>query len=116
MRPENTLLLVGHKTEPLRRAKALGLDVILLQHKSKLEPEQAKLADVTFVVDYRDWNVVRPVVEAAHRAWGIGAALSLTEPGLDIAARINDLLGLGGTGYDVSHRLRDKHEMRRHLA
>ena len=116
MRPDNTLVLVGHKTEPVRRAKALGLDVILLQHKDKLEPEQARLADVTFVVDYRNWDVVRPVVEAAHGTWGIRAALSLTEPGLDTAARINDLLGLGGTGYEVSHRLRDKWEMRRHLA
>jgi len=116
VRPDNTLLLIGHKTETVRRAKALGLDVILLQHKSKLEPEQAKLADVTFIVDYRDWDVVRPLVEASHRTWGIRAALSLTEPGLDTAARINDLFGLGGTGYEVSHRLRDKYEMRRHLA
>lgn len=116
MRPDKTLLLIGHKTETVRRAKALGLDVILLQHKSKLEPEQAELADATFVIDYRNWEVVRPLVEAAQRTWGIRAALSLTEPGLDVAARINDLLNLGGTGYEVSHRLRDKHAMRRHLA
>ncbi len=116
MRPDNTLLIIGHKTSTVRRAKAFGLDVILLQHKSKLDPEQAELADVTFVVDYTDWELVRPLVEAAYRTWGFRAALSLTEPGLDIAARINDLLGLGGTGYEVSHRLRDKWVMRRHLA
>jgi hypothetical protein len=116
MNPDRTVLLIGHKTETIRQAKALGLDVILLQHKDKLEPEQSALADVTFVVDYRDWSVVRPLVEAAHRTWGIGAALSLTEPGLDVAGRINDLLGLGGTGYETSHRLRDKWQMRRHLA
>lgn len=116
MNPDRTLMLIGHKTDTVRKAKALGLDVILLQHKSKLEPEQSALADVTFVVDYRDWSVVRPLVETAHRTWGIGAALSLTEPGLDVAARINDLLGLGGTRYATSHRLRDKWQMRRHLA
>ena len=116
MRPDNTLLLIGHKTETVRRAKAFGLDVILMQHKSKLDPEQAQLADVTFVVDYTDWEIVRPLAEAAHRTWGFRAALSLTEPGLDVAARINDLLELGGTGYEVSHRLRDKWVMRRHLA
>lgn len=116
MRPDNTILLVGHKTETVRRAKAFGLDVILLQHKTKLDPEQAALADVTFVVDYTDWEVVRPVVDAAHAAWGFRAALSLTEPGLDIAARINDRFELGGTSFEVSHRLRDKWEMRRHLA
>jgi hypothetical protein len=116
MRPDNTLLIIGHKTSTVCRAKAFGLDVILLQHKSKLDPEQAELADVTFVVDYTDWELVRPLVEAAYRTWGFRAALSLTEPGLDIAARINDLLALGGTGYEVSHRLRDKWVMRRHLA
>jgi len=116
MNPSNTLVLIGHKTDTVRKAKALGLDVILLQHKSKLEPEQAALADATFVVDYRDWSLVRPLVETAHRTWGVAAALSLTEPGLDVAARVNDLLGLGGTGYEVSHRLRDKWQMRRHLA
>jgi len=97
MNPSNTLVLIGHKTDTVRKAKALGLDVILLQHKSKLEPEQAALADATFVVDYRDWSLVRPLVETAHRTWGVAAALSLTEPGLDVAARVNDLLGLGGT-------------------
>lgn len=116
MRPDKTLMLIGHKTETVRRAKAFGLDVILLQHKTKLDPEQAALADVTFVVDYTDWAVARPLVEAAHRTWGFRAALSLTEPGLEIAGRINDLLGLGGTGFAVSHRLRDKWSMRRHLA
>jgi hypothetical protein len=116
MSPHKTLLLVGHKAETVRRAKALGLDVILLQHRSKLDREQLALADVTFIVDYTDWSVVRPLVETAHRIWGIAAAVSLTEPGLDIAGRINDLLGLGGTGHEVSHRLRDKWVMRRHLA
>jgi biotin carboxylase len=116
MSPQKTLLLVGHKTETVRRAKALGLHVVLLQHKSKLDREQLELADVTFLVDYTKWSVVRPLVEAVHRIWGVDAALSLTEPGLDIAGRINDLLGLGGTSFEVSHRLRDKWVMRRHLA
>lgn len=116
MSRQKTLLIVGHKTETVRRAKALGLHVVLLQHRSKLDREQMQLADVTFLIDYTDWSVVRPLVEAVDRIWGVDAALSLTEPGLDIAGRINDLLDLGGTGYEVSHRLRDKWVMRRHLA
>jgi hypothetical protein len=113
---KKTLLLVGHETEAVRRAKAFGLHVILLQHRSTLDREQLELADVTFVVDYTDWSVVRPLVESVDRIWGVDAALSLTEPGLDTVGRINDLLGLGGTGFEVSHRLRDTRLMRRHLA
>ena len=116
MVPERTLLLLGHLTEPLRIAKSLGLNVILIQHKDKFDPEQAKLADVTFVADFTDWSVVEPLARAAHQVWDFAAALSLTEPGLEIAGRINDLFGLGGTGYETARLLRDKLAMRRHLA
>ncbi|WP_405841523.1 ATP-grasp domain-containing protein [Streptomyces sp. NBC_01518] len=116
MVPERTLLLLGHLTEPLRIAKSLGLNVILIQHKDKFDPEQAKLADVTFIADFTDWAVVEPLARAAHQVWDFAAALSLTEPGLEIAGRINDLFGLGGTGYETARLLRDKLAMRRHLA
>ncbi|MFD5496349.1 ATP-grasp domain-containing protein [Streptomyces sp. NPDC001812] len=116
MVPERTLLLLGHAAEPIRRAKALGLNVILIQHKDKFTPEQARLADVTFVADFTDWSVVEPLARAAHEVWGFTASLSLTEPGLEIAGRVNDLFGLGGTGYEPARLLRDKLAMRRHLA
>ncbi|WP_234432562.1 ATP-grasp domain-containing protein [Streptomyces sp. MUSC 125] len=116
MVPERTLLLLGHLTDPIRQAKALGLNVILIQHKDKFDPEQARLADVTLVADFTDWAVVEPLARAAHQIWGFSAALSLTEPGLENAGRINDLFGLGGTGYEPARLLRDKLAMRRHLA
>ncbi|WP_441246982.1 ATP-grasp domain-containing protein [Kitasatospora sp. McL0602] len=116
MVPERTLLLIGHQTEPVRIAKQLGLNVILIQHKDKFEAEQAELADVTFVADYTDWAVLEPLARAAYTIWNFTAALSLTEPGLEPAGRINDLFGLGGTGYEPARLLRDKLAMRRHLA
>jgi biotin carboxylase len=116
MVPERTLLVLGHLTEPLRIAKSLGLNVILIQHKDKFDPEQARLADVTFVADFTDWTVVEPLARAAHQVWNFAAAISLTEPGLEIAGRINDLFGLGGTSYETARLLRDKLAMRRHLA
>ncbi|MDH6577347.1 ATP-grasp domain-containing protein [Kitasatospora sp. MAP5-34] len=116
MHPERTLLLIGHLTEPVRIAKQLGLNVILVQHKDKFEPEQARLADVTLIADYTDWSVMEPLARAAHTIWNFSAALSLTEPGLEIAGRVNDLFGLGGTGYLPARLLRDKLAMRRHLA
>ncbi|WP_018681577.1 ATP-grasp domain-containing protein [Actinokineospora enzanensis] len=115
MNPDRTLLLVGHPTEAVRTAKELGLGVILLQHKSKFEPAQAELADETFLVEYTDWTVSGPLAEFAHRRWGFAAAVSLTDPGLEIAGRVNDRYGLGGTGYDVSHLLLNKAVMREHL-
>ncbi|MFD8599631.1 ATP-grasp domain-containing protein [Kitasatospora sp. NPDC059646] len=116
MRPERTLLLIGHQTEPVRIAKELGLNVVLIQHKEKFQPEQAELADVTLIADFTDWSVLEPLARAAHAIWKFSAALSLTEPGLEPAGRINDLFGLGGTGHEPARLLRDKLAMRRHLA
>ncbi|GAB2846567.1 ATP-grasp domain-containing protein [Lentzea nigeriaca] len=116
MNPDRTLLFVGHPTEAVRKAKAVGLDVILLQHPSKFEQEQAELAEATFLVDYMDWSITEPLADLARQRWGFAAAVSLTDPGLEVTGRINDKYGLGGTGYEVSHVLRDKWAMRRRLA
>jgi biotin carboxylase len=113
---EKALLLIGHPTEAVRKAKELGLDVILLQHKSKFEPEQARLADVVFLIDYQDWDLVSGLVEVIRESRGFAAALSMTDPGLEIAARINDRYGLPGTSFEAAHVLRDKLAMRERLA
>ena len=115
MNPERTLLLIGHPAAAVRKAKDLGLDVIHLQHRSKLQPGQDDLADVTFLVDYPDWAISGPLAEVAHQLWGYSRAISLTDPGVEIAGRINDRYGLGGTGYALSHRFKNKWAMRRHL-
>ncbi|MGC7096618.1 ATP-grasp domain-containing protein [Amycolatopsis lurida] len=116
MTPENTVLLVGATVKMLQTAKAHGLSVILVQHKNKFTPEQAELADATLIADYTDWAAVRPHAEAAYERWGFATALSLTDPALDVTARINDLFGLPGTSYAVSRLLQDKFLMRQRLA
>ncbi|MEU9438254.1 ATP-grasp domain-containing protein [Streptomyces sp. NPDC048252] len=116
MNPDTTLLLVGANDETVRKAKQLGLHVLLLQHPSKLSAEQERLADVIRVLDYTEWAEVEPAVLALRQSPGFTAALSLTEAGLENAGRINDLFGLGGTGYEVARRIRDKWAMRLHLA
>lgn len=115
MNPDTTLLLVGANDETVHKAKKLGLSVLLLQHPSKLTAEQERLADLIRVIDYTDWAVVEPVAKELRQTPGFSVALSLTEAGLENAGRINDLFGLGGTGFDVAKRFRDKWAMRRHL-
>ncbi|WP_327267910.1 ATP-grasp domain-containing protein [Streptomyces sp. NBC_01218] len=116
MNPERTLLLVGATDETLIKAEALGLHVLLLQHPTKITPEQERLVDLVRVVDFTRWDAVEPIARELHEAPGFAAALSLTEPGLEAAASINDLFGLGGTGHEVALRFRDKGVMRRHFA
>ncbi|MER7572658.1 ATP-grasp domain-containing protein [Streptomyces sp. NPDC126514] len=116
MTPERSLLLVGATDETVAKAKELGLNVLLLQHPTKVNAEQRRLADHLEVLDYTRWDLVEPVARRLRYTPGFTAAVSITEPGLENAARLNDLFGLGGTGYDVTRRFRDKAVMRAHLA
>jgi biotin carboxylase len=116
MDPDRTLLLVGGFDESVIAAKNMGLNLLLLQHPEKVNELQQRLADVFKVVDYTEWDQVEPIVRELYEAPGFTAATSLTEAGVEAAGRINDLFGLGGTGYEVTRRFRDKWAMRRHLA
>ncbi|KUN06006.1 carboxylase [Streptomyces yokosukanensis] len=116
MNRERSLLLVGATDETVAKAKRLGLHVLLLQHPTKINAEQERLADHVEIVDYTRWDLVEPLAERLWDSPGFAAATSITEPGLENAARINDLFALGGTGYAVTRRFRDKAVMRAHLA
>ncbi|MFL1899212.1 ATP-grasp domain-containing protein [Streptomyces tauricus] len=116
MRNGKRVLLIGGTPKHLRKAVDLGLGVVYVQFEDEFVPEQRSLAEAVLLTDYTDWQSLRPLVESAYGTWGFSAAVSLTEPGLDPAARVNDLLGLGGTPYEVSHRFTDKWLMRRRLA
>jgi biotin carboxylase len=116
MPAERTMLLVGAVDAHLDRAKALGLRVVLIQHPERVNSFQTGLADALLLADHNDWDTVRPLAEAARAAWGFDVVLSLTEGGLETAARLNDLFGLGGTPHVVSRRLRNKWAMRQRLA
>jgi biotin carboxylase len=116
MTQRKSLLLVGGSQSQLRKACAAGCDVVWCQFPGEFtEPDRAMVAD-TVLTDYTDWETLRPLVLAAHETWHFDAVVSLTEWGLDPAARVNDLLGLSGTGHEVSRRFTDKLAMRRHLA
>jgi biotin carboxylase len=116
MNPERSLLLVGATDETVAKAKQLGLYVLLLQHPTKINAEQERLADHVEVVDYTRWDLVEPIAKRLRDSPGFAAATSITEPGLENAGRINDMFALGGTGYEVTRRFRDKAVMREHLA
>jgi biotin carboxylase len=110
------VLIIGGRLEALRKASALGLRTVFFQHKDRLLPGQAEAADAMFLADYTDWSVARPLARAAHESYGFTRVVSLVEQGMEMVGRINDLLGLEGTSYEVAHRFRDKLAMRGQLA
>jgi biotin carboxylase len=110
-----TLLIVGGRLEAIQLARELGLRVVLLQHKERLLPGQAEAADALILVDYLDWEVARPMVQAAHGVYGFTRVMSLVEQAMELVGRINDLLGLEGTSHEVARRFHDKLAMREWL-
>lgn len=111
-----TILIIGGRPEALRKAGALGLRTVFVQHKDRLLPGQVEAADVTLLIDYTHWETAAPLIRAAHEVYGFTWAMSLAEPALETVGRINDLLGLEGTPHAVVRRFRDKLEMRGVLA
>ncbi|PKW00310.1 ATP-grasp domain-containing protein [Streptomyces sp. 1222.5] len=117
MSTRKTVLLIGGVDAHVDRFTALGVKIVLIQHPDKVTEHQMRAVDVLLVVDYTDWDTVRPYAEAARAVHGVDAVVSLTEPGLNPASRLGDLFGLtDGRRHEVSRRMRDKWLMRRHLA
>src|SRR5215470_6158940 len=103
-----TLLVVGGRLDTVRKARGLGLDVVLIQHRDHFVAESVQLAKAVIVADYTDWERVRPLLVAAHEVYRFSKVVTLTEPGLEPAGRINDLFGLGQNPFQVAHLLKDK--------
>lgn len=112
----DSILIIGGRLQAVEKAKALGLRVVLLQHKERLLPGQAETADALLLVDYLDPDIAVPIVRAAHQVYRFGAVVSLVDQAMELVGRLNDELDLPGTRYSVAHRFHDKLAMRRWLA
>jgi prephenate dehydrogenase/biotin carboxylase len=110
------ILIVGGRPDVVHRARELGVRVVLVLRPDESDPALSQLAERTLLVNYPCWEELRPAVLTAYEEVGFRAAVSTTEPGLEPAGRINDLLGLDGISSGVSRMLRDKLAMRQHLA
>ncbi|MCL6450557.1 MAG: ATP-grasp domain-containing protein [Acetobacteraceae bacterium] len=108
------LLIVGGKRKPVERARALGLEVALVQKKASAGAE-VRAADYAFLFDYEDPALLSGLGRAIFGALPFSFALSFTEHGLVPAARLSEELGLYGNPLRTVMVLRDKWEMRQLL-
>lgn len=108
----DTILIIGGRLHAIQKAQRLGLRVVLVQHRDRLLPGQAETADALLLIDYLDHDVALPLISAAHEVYQFTAVVSLVDQAMELVGRINDMLDLGGTSYEVSHRFVDKSAMR----
>ncbi|MEW2296516.1 ATP-grasp domain-containing protein [Streptomyces sp. NPDC006743] len=116
MQADATVLLVGATDRTVRKAKDLGLRVLVLQHPERVTQAPCEPADVVRAVDYTDPTALEAAARELWSTTGFTAVVSLTEPGLEGAGLLNDVFSLGGTGLETARCFRDKLAMRRRLA
>src|ERR1700683_1575608 len=75
-----TLLLVGGTDEMVRKAKALGLRVLVFQHPERAAAAPCPSADVLRIVDYTDLTAVAAAAGELREAGGFAAAVAFKEP------------------------------------
>ncbi len=112
------VLAIGAKRdEPaiFDKARALGIDVVLIQKPQLADPRQQGAREV-HLVDYTDHARLLPLVRGLHAAQPFDALVCLTEPGLPTAAEVGAALGLRFTSPATTRLLQDKWAMRRLLA
>ncbi|WP_432945551.1 ATP-grasp domain-containing protein [Kribbella sp. CA-253562] len=110
------VLVIGGGLQHVRKARELGLDVVLAQFPDEYDRSHWPYVDQALLLDYADVDRLLPLVRAVHEAYRLDAAVSLFELGLLPAARVNEVLGLGGESVATVELLLDKARMRRHLA
>ncbi|ONI66774.1 carboxylase [Kribbella sp. ALI-6-A] len=110
------VLVIGGGLQHVRKARELGLNVVLAQFPDEYDRRHWPYVDQALLLDYGDIDRLLPLVRAVHDADPLDAAVSLFELGLLPAAHINEALGLGGESVATVELLLDKARMRRHLA
>ncbi|MGW1342704.1 ATP-grasp domain-containing protein [Kribbella sp. NPDC002412] len=109
------LLIIGGTLDHVRKARELGMDVLLAQFPDEYDCSHWVYVDQALLLEYGDIDRLLPLVRALHEAYPFQAAVSLFELGLLPAARTNEELGLAGESVATVELLLDKWRMRRHL-
>jgi biotin carboxylase len=110
------VLLVAPTVLLTERARALGIEPFVVTTKDRAGGEHIGPAPRVLVVDSLTDEQVLPLVSASHRIAPVAGVVSLTEHGLEPAARIAAALGVRGFTPEAVRLTRDKLAMRRALA
>lgn len=111
------IVVIGGLIEILQAADDLGLEVVLIHNPGGVPPGAERHCAEILEVDFKnDYETVERLIVERHRRRPFERVFSLTENGLVPAARVNELLGLGGNSVESVRLLKDEAAMRRHLA
>ncbi|MFN2483599.1 MAG: ATP-grasp domain-containing protein [Candidatus Limnocylindria bacterium] len=105
--------VIGGRIEMLEAAAEFGLDVVLVHTAGRYDPRCEELCEQIVHAELDEHgNYDVDCLRGMHTQRPFARVLTLTEPGLLPAARLNTELGLGGDPPDTVRLLKDKARMR----
>ncbi|MGW0673050.1 ATP-grasp domain-containing protein [Streptomyces sp. NPDC002746] len=110
--PATRVLVVGGKAGIVRKAAALGLDVVHIQKPSAFDPDVVEHCSQLLLVDYQDVPTVTALVRALHEQRPFARVFTQTEAAQVVAGHLTDALGLPGNGERTTRLLHDKPALR----
>ncbi len=110
--PATRVLVVGGKAGIVRKAAALGLDVVHVQKPSAFDPDVVEHCSQLLLVDYQDVPTVTALVRALHEQHPFARVFTQTEAAQVVAGHLTDALGLPGNGERTTRLLHDKPALR----
>ncbi|MEV0586299.1 ATP-grasp domain-containing protein [Nonomuraea sp. NPDC050310] len=110
-----TIAVIGGRAKFVRKARELGMNVVYVQHPNQYDQSHWPYVDQALLVDYTDTERLLPLVRALHDVHPFDAVISLYELGVQPAALIDEMLGLGGYSLETVDLLLDKASMRQRL-
>ena len=111
-----SVLILGGRPSLVERAVELGVRVEHVHPADACDDRVHMLSAAVTHAALDDADALDAAADAALGRARLDRVLSLTEPGLLPAARLNERLGLGGNSLFVVRRFSDKVLMRKHLA
>ncbi|GAB3976807.1 hypothetical protein GCM10029978_064740 [Actinoallomurus acanthiterrae] len=106
------VIVLGGRPDVIRKATALGLDVVNIQKPSAFDPAVLKHVSQVHLVDYQDVRAVDMLVEALHRTAPITRVFTQNEAAQVVSGHLTSRFGLPGNGEEVVRTLHDKRAMR----
>ncbi|MBV6701281.1 ATP-grasp domain-containing protein [Kitasatospora aureofaciens] len=106
------ILVLGGKAGIVRKAAALGFEVVHVQKPSAFDPEVVPHCSQLLLVDYQDVPTVTALVRALHERQPVARVFTQAEAAQAVAGHLADALGLPGNGARTTRLLHDKPALR----
>lgn len=112
-----TILLIGagmDAPDSVKRINEQHIRVVFIQKSALYCELQGRGAECVILTDYEDADFLQ-FADSLNAFWYFDAVLSLTEAGVEVAAKLNQAWNIPWTPVDTVAMLKDKYAMRMHL-